>query len=327
MRDIIHVCGFLGLLLAGMPAQAREQILTLASENDLYTGSGDAYYTNGARAAWLDADFDPPWLADWLVQRLPFMDATAPMVVQYGLGQNLYTPQDITLAAPQSADRPWAAYLYGSVGITEGTRARVNDLELSVGWVGPGALGEPTQKLVHDLVGARTPQGWDNQLHDEPTINLSFQRRWPTFAEVPLRDSQVTLAPHVGVALGNVYTHGAGGLTLRWDSDKDAVVDNPVRVRPSLPGTGYFQSPSHPVLTLFAGAEGRAVARNIFLDGNTFGSSPNVDKKPLVADLQAGAVLTYKRLQVGYTAVYRTPEFYGQKNGQVFGAITLGVKF
>lgn len=310
-----------------LPAHARDQILTLASENDLYTGSGDAYYTNGARAAWLDADFQPPWFADWLVQRLPFMDATAPMVVQYSLGQNLYTPQDITLATSQPADRPWAAYLYGSVGITEGTREQVNDLELSVGWVGPGALGEPTQKLVHRLVEARNPKGWDNQLDDEPIINVSFQRRWPTFVEMPLHKSQITLAPHTGVALGNARTHAAAGLTLRWDSDKDAVVDNPVRVRPSLPGTGYFQGEAHPVLTLFLGSEARAVARDIFLDGNTFESSPHVNKRPLVADMQAGALLTYKRVQLGYTAVYRTPEFDGQRNGQVFGAITLGVKF
>ncbi|MCP5405549.1 MAG: lipid A deacylase LpxR family protein [Pseudomonadaceae bacterium] len=315
------------LLWLSVAVQAREQILTLSSENDFYTNSGDAYYTNGARAAWLDADFEPPWFADWLVQRMPLMDATAPMLVQYSIGQNLYTPSDITIATPQPHDRPWAAHLYATMGITEGTRDEVNDLELSVGWVGPGALGEPTQKLVHGWVNARTPQGWDNQLKDEPAINIAFQRRWPTWAGVTLADSRVTLAPHVGAALGNVDTHAAAGLTLRWDSDKDAVVDNPVRVRPSLPGTGYFQSPSHPVLTWFTGLEMRGVARNLFLDGNTFADGPHVDKKNLVADVQAGFLLTYKRAQFGYTAVYRTPEFHGQKRGQVFGAITVGVKF
>lgn len=315
-----------GLLLGG-PVLAREQILTLNSENDLYTGTGDAYYTNGARAAWLDADFRPPALIEELAERLPFFDPANPMVVQYSIGQNLYTPEDITIAAPQPNDRPWAGYLYGSIGITEGNRKVVNDMELSLGWVGPGALGEQTQKFVHQVVGARRPNGWANQLHDEPALNLSLQRRWPTFGELDVGPTRVTLAPHVGIAAGNVYTHAATGLTLRWDSDKDAVLDNPVRVRPAPPGTGYFQTSQTPILSLFTGVEGRAVARNIFLDGNTFGSSPSVDKKALVADLQAGAMVTYKRFQLGYTAVYRSPEFYGQKNGQVFGAISLAIKF
>jgi len=38
-------------------------------------------------------------------------------------------------------------------------------------------------------------------------------------------------------------------------------------------------------------------------------------------------MLTYNRYQVGYTTVYRTPEFAGQDNGQWFGALSLGVKF
>ena len=41
-------------------------------------------------------------------------------------------------------------------------------------------------------------------------------------------------------------------------------------------------------LYVFARAEGRAVARNIFLDGNTFGHSQSVDHKWLVADLSVG---------------------------------------
>lgn len=65
---------------------------------------------------------------------------------------------------------------------------------------------------------------------------------------------------------------------------------------------------------VFAGVEGHAVAQNVFLDGNSFASSPHVDKKPLVGDLTAGAAFFWKddfRLDIGLLT--RTKEFYGQQ--------------
>jgi hypothetical protein len=78
---------------------------------------------------------------------------------------------------------------------------------------------------------------------------------------------------------------------------------------------------------IFAGAEGRAVARNIFLDGNTFADSHSVDKKPFVADLNAGFAFTLGRARISYTAVYRTREFDGQQDASVFGGISVGYNF
>src|SRR5487761_197991 len=55
-------------------------------------------------------------------------------------------------------------------------------------------------------------------------------------------------------------------------------------------------------------------ARNVFLGGNAFASSPHVAKKPLVGDLTAGVALFWKndlRLDIGLLT--RTKEFYGQQ--------------
>src|SRR3546814_17784538 len=102
-----------------------------------------------------------------------------------------------------------------------------------------------------------------------------------------LNNLGVDVTPHLGAALGNVYTYGAGGLTLRFGED---LPDDygPPRIRPALPGSDYFRPTDDFGWYFFAGAEGRIVARNIFLDGNTFKDSHSVDKRPLVADLQAG---------------------------------------
>ena len=55
-----------------------------------------------------------------------------------------------------------------------------------------------------------------------------------------------------------------------------------------MPGGGYFRRKKGFNWYLFAGLEGRAVFRNIFLDGNTFTDSHSVDSKHFVGDIQAG---------------------------------------
>ena len=90
-----------------------------------------------------------------------------------------------------------------------------------------------------------------------------------------------------------------------------------------LSGTGYARRGDGFGWYLFAGVEGRAVAYNAFLDGPWFRASPDVEKKPFVADVQAGAALTWRGFRFAYTYVLRTREFDGQESSDRFGAITL----
>jgi hypothetical protein len=78
---------------------------------------------------------------------------------------------------------------------------------------------------------------------------------------------------------------------------------------------------------LFTRVEGRAVAHNIFLDGNTFGSSASVDRRVLVADVSVGASVNYGNTKLTYALVYRTKEFYGQDEGQLFGSVSVNFAF
>ncbi len=48
----------------------------------------------------------------------------------------------------------------------------------TAGTVGPWALGEESQKLVHDIIGADEPPGWDHQLDaDVALLNAPDSRR------------------------------------------------------------------------------------------------------------------------------------------------------
>ena len=62
---------------------------------------------------------------------------------------------------------------------------------LSVGVVGPSALGEFTQNAWHDVIHVPHANGWANQLHDEPGLQLSWERRYRTWQWAESTGSQL----------------------------------------------------------------------------------------------------------------------------------------
>jgi hypothetical protein len=96
----------------------------------------------------------------------------------------------------------------------------------------------------------------------------------------------------------------------------------PPRIAPALQGSD-FQDVERFAWYLYGGGEVRAVARNLFLDGNSFHSGPSVSKKALVGDVNVGAALLFPHIRVtaGYTL--HSKEFHGQKGDDEIGSITV----
>ena len=69
------------------------------------------------------------------------------------------------------------------------------------------------------------------------------------------------------------------------------------------------------------------MARDIFLDGNTFRDSHSVDKEPLVGDLAAGVSVNWKNTALTYSYVLRSKEFKAQEDEQLFGSVSLNWNF
>ena len=79
---------------------------------------------------------------------------------------------------------------------------------------------------------------------------------------------------------------------------------------------------------VFGGAAGRAVGRDLFLDGSTWRNhSPSVSKRNLVGDLEAGGAVFWHNIRLSYTHDWRSEEFVGQKKMFTFGVATLSVAF
>ncbi|HNQ92916.1 MAG TPA: lipid A deacylase LpxR family protein [Alphaproteobacteria bacterium] len=303
--------------------------LSFAHENDLLAGSGDKFYTSGAQITYFNVRSKPPVFIKKIVDEWGGFDIGDATLTSFTLGQKIFTPQDIEIAAVQPNDRPWAGWLYGSVSMANVRRNHVDQLGLTLGVIGPASMAEQTQKFVHEHISnSPEPKGWNGQLHAEPGLVVQWGRRWPLWREVRTGGYGLQFEPNVSVAAGNVYTYGGSGMVMTFGPDHGGIQDTPPRLFPSLPGTGYFDT-SDRVWDwyLFAGVNGRVVARNLFLDGNTFRDSPSVDKKPLVADANAGLALTLGTTRIAYTLVYRTREFDGQDEPSVFGSVSLTQRF
>jgi lipid A 3-O-deacylase len=298
-------------------------------ENDLFGGT-DKYYTSGFLLSWRSLAYDPPTLLSWLDDVAnPLMPSRERLRWGVALGQNIFTPDDTLRRVPDPKDRPYAGWLYGAVSLTSYTDTSYGTLELQVGVVGPSALGEQVQNNTHDFLGIDRVYGWDSQLKDEPGLNLVVARQWRynrLLDRSEPRGLAVGVIPSLTGSLGTVQTWASAGAVVRIGSNLLADFGTP-RIRPSLAGSAFFQPDGRWGWYLFGGAEGRAVAHDIFLDGGTFRDGPSVDKEPFVGDVLLGAALITPWARLSYTQVFRSKEFENQSESIQFGSITLAMRF
>lgn len=342
-RGWIGLSALLPALAAG-PAHAADPCqgdgtLTAMVENDMYRS--DKHYTNGFKLTWLaPANCVPDWLAN-SARNVPGFDYRGTVHHSFAIGQNIYTPENIRTSALVPRDRPYAGWTYLETGLVLDKRelpvdgwvtgSKLDTLVLDFGVVGPASAAKAVQTEWHHVFGFDHPQGWSNQLKNEPGVQLIYQRLWQNQVEVPpsipfTGGLGADLSPHFGLSLGNVMSYAATGATLRFGNDLSNDYGAP-RIQPSLPGSGYFSPRDGFGWYIFGGVEGRAVAWNIFLDGNTYQHSHNVNKEYFVADAQLGVALTWKALRLTATNIYRTKEFEGQNIEDEFTSVSLSGRF
>jgi hypothetical protein len=320
-------------------SRAREAgLFTFYIENDSIAGT-DRHYTNGSKLSWMTGDLSSWGQKGWrktFLDLLPFVNRPDTQK-NFGLslGQNIYTPQNIEATVPDPTDRPYAGWSYLEISFISKTERRVDILSLQAGMVGPSSLAEDTQRIVHEWINSEEPKGWDHQLRDEVGVNLIYERRYRAYARALNDTLGIDFLPHGGFSLGNVQTYANLGATLRFGFNLPS--DFGVQLAR---GGAIGASPSNDLdprvapdrsvsLFFFGAADGRAVAQDIFLDGNTWKEGgPSVEKERFVADYMGGVGLIAGRWQLTGTFVHRTKEFETQpERYSRFGSVTVSFAF
>jgi hypothetical protein len=316
--------------------------ITVYMENDKFLAGSDRHYTNGfkitALSRNLSRDFsEAPALAEKVVDLLPaeHVNRGAQEKTGFGrvarklgfsIGQNIYTPEDIVTTALVPDDRPYAAWLYGSLAVHLQTERRLDVFEVSLGIVGESALGQEIQNGWHKIIGVDEVLGWENQLFDEPGLIVAYEQRRRFTSEGASGGWGADFIPHAGVSLGNIATYANAGAQVRlgWRLPSDfghALIrpggDSNTHAAADLRGWAFHG---------FLGFDGRVSAWNIFLDGNTWKDSHSVDKREASIDFFGGLAVRFGRFQCNYTQVYRSKEFYGQDKRDVFGSLSFTLR-
>lgn len=300
-------------------------------ENDLIGIGGsakDRWYTNGLQLLLAYQPGREPELLKpalswgrWLVPQ-DCQGSECTLAMNTVIGQNIYTPREVKVAAPQPQDRPWAGWLYGGVGLTSFAQDRAQLLALKVGVTGPGSLAEEVQKGAHCCLGSSdAPLGWHNQLRPRLGVQLSYLSTHYHFTDGP-----VGLQSSWGGSVGNIRTHLRGGLALTWSPAGGAQRGSPVgnldegefftpNFNAQAVDGSVWDSLKHTVF--FAHAQVSAVAYNVFLEGRTYAGHSQIDPERWVGTSTLGLAIPFGERgahKLGLAWKRRTPEFKVQGN-------------
>ncbi len=315
------------------PPQDPRGTWTFQIENDAvstFKGTSDQYYTSGLRLGYTSGTTQVPGFLAGIGQAV-WGDGV--QRVSIDISQSIFTPRNTQLRQPLPGDRPYAGWLHADLGLIHDTDEARSVLGVSLGIVGPSALGKTVQNGFHNIIGDTPNLGWRNQIKDEPAVEALAERTYRVplyrFNAPGVNGLETDVLPSATLGLGTVRDYVQGGISFRLGqglaSDFGAA-----RIRPGLTGTDAY-TPTLPFAWyVFAGADGQAIARDVFLDGATFRNAqgPHVTKRPFVGEFQGGLALMAYGVRLSYTHTWQTEEFRRQKSGLFnFGSLALSAKF
>lgn len=276
-------------------------ILTL--ENDLVNETDDSY-SHGTEIEWVGGTQ---------------MKNDSPYRVGYGIHQTMYTPTDISNPDNQPDDRPWCGMLTAFREVWSKSGTEVVRTRYEVGVLGPWAGCETTQTKVHEIVGSGKPMGWDNQMPNEPVVNVYHERHHPLMSFGREGSWGAYVESVYGGTLGTTFINAMGGSGVRagWNIPPDRITGG---IDPKGIQAGRF----------FAYVSGE-VGGIFVLHNATIGSSFFQDREPDheqelqrgVGTYKYGGVVGYGSFAATYMFNMRTAEFKGQDEGTDWGMVSL----
>ncbi len=322
------IAGVVALCCAAAPAVVRAQTpvtLEIRADNDAFDfwepapKRPDEEYTSGVRAA-LQLTGAAPW-EHWLHPGIaPCAVGVAPCATHtYAFGQDIYTgqtvPNDTTLV---KGTRPNAGWLFiQETSRIERTR-RLDETSVTVGVTGPPALGEVMQKFVHGIdPNDNRPINWSSELPFEPGIVLAWDHTERLFAAGDGKLFGADLEPHAGASLGNILTEARAGMRVRAG----------FRMQHPWLLTAIDTADTTPGVMFFADATMHGVARNEFLAGTMFRSSPGVDERPLVPEYQVGVTFRLEQVSISWVAHELSSEYFSRTEGHAWSRIEFVYRF
>ena len=261
-------------------------------DNDYFTKT-DEYYTQGITFEYLN-----PKLKKFLLSKLlwkPFESEA-----QYGITLNLFghTPTSIQSNSILVGDRPFNANISFKTFLIQADPVTKEQLSaaLSVGIMGPAALGYEIQYYIHDKTGNPLPKGWEFQTKNDIILNYQVN-----YEKQLLASGNFLLNAAAEARLGTLNTKLAGGFNFiagRFNKR----FQGPDKAKRK---TEYY---------FYGQARGNMIGYDASMQGGLINrksvytiAARDMNRTTLQAD--AGIILNFRKFYVSYTQSFLTKEF------------------
>lgn len=285
------------------------------SDNDAYLFYGqDRYYTNGLFINFRHAT-DQQKLSSSLEK----------VTYEISAGQKMYNP--ISGYSPKLAtqDRPFAGYLYAGANVNLFYKKEsILKFGLELGTIGPNALGEDAQKLLHKIVGFYEIKGWEYQIKNEPTINLTTQ-----FTKLLGRSeaykSDLSLESYVNI--GTTFSGAGIGILLR--SGDINQLFNSAYTNSQISNNSKTERLVNNEYFFYAKPQLNFIAYDATIQGSMFNKDSPVTfgTKPLVFAQQLGLNYSTPRFTFDFGLTFKSKEVKSTAKAHQYGSISMYYRF
>ena len=292
------------LLIASGPAHAGPRVLlgeSVTHTNDIIGDGKDRWRTATVDISYL---YGPQTLVELPEQFGQLIELRARM--------EMINPERVALPHPPN-DRPYAGVL--SFGLASHVARGNSEQSLGVDlvFIGPSTGVSDIQNWVHTFQNPINPQIIRDQLPDAvyPTLGYEYAKLYTV--------GQTAFRPFTEMQIG-VETYARIGFDLTFAP----APTKGVRVRNSLTGQRVpaLNPSGDRQLSFGLGGDLAYVLNSAYLP-----ASSGLTLSPYRARLRAGVFYQARKFDVFYGATWLSPEFTSQRQGQIIGAVSLGVRF
>jgi hypothetical protein len=263
----------------------------------------------------------PEPLLDVATALSPLSSSDGALPWSFTLSQLMFTPRDISEPEFPPEDRPYAGWLNASLSVFSLASDRLERFRIGLGVVGPSSGAEQVQKQIHEMVGANQPEGWDRQVPDEATLQLSYDRQW----RVPLFNGGLDweLLPGAGISAGNALLGAEVGAVIRVG--QNIPLDfGPPRLRSLAGGSAYHGSSTGFGWFVYGGFAYQYINHDITLDGSIFSDEgPYVSRKDSRRQYYLGAAVFTGDVRFALATALESRAFAAQNGNSRYGGMTV----
>jgi lipid A 3-O-deacylase len=306
---------FVLLLIRLSPARADGEppqsggLWRIEVDNDVLSSSDDNFSAGwNIQRHWSGGSSwgEPGTFSRWLADTVPGLEDGDGVAIRRGIGiqQTIQTPKNLAATAVIEGDVPYAGVLAVPNSWYALNDDHMTGLQLLVGVVGPASLGEDFQRCTHKNLGwGDEPQGWDNQLENEPLLNVNYTRIDKLIRTGVSPDVEADLSSGLGLGAGNLFTAASAQVQGR----AGRALPLGFTPLPDMPGRGVISDatldPPTDRISAYLTLTGRftEIGYTVLLDGNTFEDTHQVEYEHSVVEAIFGAHVAYSSFAIHFS--------------------------